>query len=221
MTSRHYEESRLVMVERQLRRRGIVDESVLQAMETVPRELFVLPSAAPHAYEDRALSIGEGQTISQPWIVAYMTQALEIQPHERVLEIGTGSGYQAAVLSLLAKEVYTVERHASLSGEAGEILRKLGYDNIYLHVADGTLGLPLHAPYDAIMVTAASPCVPGPLVDQLRIGGRLILPLESEWHETLVLVRKKEDGCETARFCECRFVPLVGRYGYPPGDEHP
>jgi len=148
MTSRHGEESRLSMVEGQLRNRGISSESVLDAMASVPRELFVPLYIAHQAYEDRALSIGQGQTISQPWIVAY----------------------------------------------------------------------PAHAPYDAIMVTAASPRIPGPLVDQLRIGGRLILPLESEWYETLVLVRKKENGYDTTRLCECRFVPLIGEHGYPAGE---
>ncbi len=218
MTSRHGEESRLSMVEGQLRNRGISSESVLDAMASVPRELFVPLYIAHQAYEDRALSIGQGQTISQPWIVAYMTQALDIKLHEKVLEIGTGSGYQAAVLSLLGKDVYTVERHALLSGQAATLLHTLGYENVLFHVGDGTLGLPAHAPYDAIMVTAASPRIPGPLVDQLRIGGRLILPLESEWYETLVLVRKKENGYDTTRLCECRFVPLIGEHGYPAGE---
>jgi protein-L-isoaspartate(D-aspartate) O-methyltransferase len=210
-----FEESRLFMVEHHLRRRGISSERVLDAMATVPRELFVPSHCMPHAYEDRALGIDEGQTISQPWIVAYMTQALDIKPHEKVLEIGTGSGYQAAILAMLAGEVYSVERHAPLSEMAALLLKKCGYTTIYLSVGDGTEGLPLHAPYDAIMVTAAAPRIPEPLVEQLAPGGRLILPLESEWHETLVLVRTHEHGFDTTRLAECRFVPLIGKHGYP------
>jgi protein-L-isoaspartate(D-aspartate) O-methyltransferase len=214
MTRNDRELERLHMVQHHLRNRGISSESVLDAMATVPRELFLPPELEENAYEDRALGIGRGQTISQPWIVAYMTQALEIKPTDRVLEIGTGSGYQAAILSLLAREVYTIERISELSTSAVFLFEKMGYGTIHSSVGDGTLGLPSHAPYDAIIITAASPRTPEPLIEQLALGGRMILPLESEFYEVLTLLHKNAGGISTEKLCECRFVPLIGRHGY-------
>jgi protein-L-isoaspartate(D-aspartate) O-methyltransferase len=202
------------MVESQLRRRGISNEEVLAVMASVPRELFVPADMVIHAYEDRALAIGQGQTISQPWMVAYMTQALAIKPHEKILEIGTGSGYQAAVISRLAAHVLTIERIPSFTARVRQLYKSLGYSNISLFTGDGSLGLPEHAPYDAIIVTAASPVIPDPLIEQLRLGGRLTLPLKSEGDEVLILVRKGEKGLDLTRLVECRFVPLIGVYGY-------
>lgn len=202
------------MVQYHLAPRGITEQRILDVMAEIPRELFVPPSMLEHAYEDRALAIGEGQTISQPWIVAYMTQSLELQPHEKVLEIGTGSGYQAAILGKLVREVFTIDRLESLAGEAEVVLEKLGYGNIRIFVGDGTLGLREHAPYDAIIVTAASPKVPEPLLEQLCLGGRLILPLESDFCEVLTLVTRIPGGYHSKRLVECRFVPLIGAYGY-------
>jgi len=202
------------MVEHQLRRRGIHDETVLAVMAEIPRELFVPVELREHAYEDRALSIGEGQTISQPWIVACMTQALQLLPTDRVLEIGTGSGYQAAVLASIVHEVFTVERIPGLAVQTESLLDRCGYDNISVIVGDGTLGLPSSAPYDAIIVTAASPGIPAPLLEQMKIGGRLIIPRESEHSEMLVLVTRHERGYAEERLVECRFVPLIGVHGY-------
>jgi protein-L-isoaspartate(D-aspartate) O-methyltransferase len=214
MAGKDREPERLFMVQHHLRNRGISSELVLDAMSTVPRELFLPPEMLDNAYEDRALGIGRGQTISQPWIVAYMTQALELKSTDRVLEIGTGSGYQAAILSLLAREVYTIERLDELSKSACLLFETLGYDTIHTCIGDGTLGLPSHAPYDAIIITAASPGIPEPLVEQLAPGGRMILPLESDFNEVLTLVRKNATGLSSERLCECRFVPLIGRHGY-------
>ncbi len=208
------EHERLYMAEHHLRRRGIHDETVLAVMAEVPRELFVPDELMEHAYEDRALSIGEGQTISQPWIVAYMTQALQLRPTDRVLEIGTGSGYQAAVLASIAKEVFTVERIPLLAEQTDRFLKRCGYGNITVIVGDGTLGFPSCAPYDAIIVTAASPGIPSPLLEQMKMGGRLIIPRESEFSEILVLVRKHEKGYAEEPLVECRFVPLIGHHGY-------
>jgi protein-L-isoaspartate(D-aspartate) O-methyltransferase len=214
MTHFDSESERFYMVEHHLRRRGIHDEEVLAVMGEVPRELFVPPEMVEHAYEDRALSIGEGQTISQPWIVAYMTQALRLRPRDTVLEIGTGSGYQAAVLASLASHVYTVERIASLAGQTEKLFARLGYQNITVVVGDGTLGFPSRAPYDAIIVTAASPGIPAPLLEQLKTGGRLIIPREADYSEVLVLVRRHEKGYSEESLVECRFVPLIGEHGY-------
>ncbi len=206
---------RRAMVEEQIRSRGIVSPRVLEAMLAVPRHLFVPPELASRAYADQPLPIGEGQTISQPYMVAAMTDALELTGSERVLEVGTGSGYQAAVLSLLAAEVYTVENHASLAQVARERLEQLGYENVRVCAGDGTLGLPEAAPFEAIVVTAAAPRVPPPLLEQLADGGRLVVPVGSAEQQELLQVRKK--GAEiTSRVVNyCRFVPLVGSYGWP------
>ena len=170
-------EERARMVERQLLSRGVTDESVLAAMREVPREAFIAGELAEFAYEDTPLPIEAGQTISQPYIVAAMTAALELSPRDRVLEIGTGSGYAAAVLSRIAADVYTVERHEELARAGERRLRALGYPNVQVLHADGTLGWPQHAPYEAIVVAAGGPDIPQPLLDQLAIGGRLVIPI--------------------------------------------
>lgn len=194
------------MVERQLRRRGIADERVLAAMADVPRELFVPPAERPRAYRDGALPIGSGQTISQPWIVAAMAQALELKGDERVLEVGCGSGYSAAVLTLLCRELVTIERHVALADQAKALLREMGNQNVEVRTGDGTQGAPDRAPFDAISVTATAEGGPPPaLVEQLGPGGRLVCPVRREGDERLVLLR---DGREEA-LAAVRFVPLV------------
>ena len=194
------------MVERQLRRRGISDERTLAAMEAVPRERFVPPRERSRAYRDGALPIGSGQTISQPWIVAAMAQALELRGEERVLEVGTGSGYSAAVLSLLCRELVTIERHVALADQAASLLRELGRENVEVLVGDGTLGAPDRAPFDAISVTAtAEAAPPQALVDQLAPGGTLVCPVRRPAGEHLVRVR----GGEEEVLAAVRFVPLV------------
>ena len=194
------------MVERQLRRRGISDERVLEAMRQVPRELFVPPVDRSRAYRDGALPIGSGQTISQPWIVAAMAQALELKGDELVLEVGTGSGYSAAVLSLLCRELVTIERHVALADQAKALLRELGRDNAEVRVGDGTLGAPARAPFDAISVTAtAENEPPRPLIDQLAPHGTLVCPVRTTAGEHLVRIR---DGREEV-LAAVRFVPLV------------
>lgn len=205
---------RAAMVERQLRRRGIADERVLTAMGRVPREAFVPPRLRHRAYADSALPIGAGQTISQPWIVAAICQALELRGGERVLEVGTGSGYSAAVLALLAAAVLSVERHRPLSLAAGETLASLGVANIELAVGDGSLGLPERAPFAAIAVHAAAPAPPPALLAQLDEGGRLVVPVAAGEAEELVVVRRRGEEFEAASIGPCRFVPLVGAGGF-------
>ncbi|MBM3118284.1 MAG: protein-L-isoaspartate(D-aspartate) O-methyltransferase [Chloroflexi bacterium] len=188
----------------------ISDKRVLSTMARVPRELFVPPDSYYSAYEDMPLSIGFGQTISQPFIVALMTQALELKGDERVLELGTGSGYQAAILAELAKWVVSVERVPQLAESARQVLEKLGYANIEIHVAEKTLGWPAGAPYDAIIVTAGAPRIPNALLEQLSFGGRLVIPVGSRWEQDLLRVtrRKKRNFIESLG--GCRFVPLIG-----------
>ncbi len=198
-----------------LEKRGIRDRRVLDAMGKVPRHLFVPEYIRHAAYEDRPLPIGFEQTISQPYIVAMMTEALELKEGARVLEIGTGSGYQAAVLAEIAAEVYTVERIPQLFSRAKRLLESLGYDNVHFKLADGTEGWPEHAPYDAIMVTAASPDVPEPLVEQLAVGGVMVIPVGGELTQRLLRIRKvSEDEVETESLGGCVFVKLKGRYGW-------
>lgn len=206
--------ARARMVEQQLRRRGIADERVLVAMGEVPREAFLPPRHRHHAYADSALPIGESQTISQPWIVAAICQALELRGPERVLEIGTGSGYSASVLSLLAAEVVSVERHAALSRAAGEVLDSLGVTNVELVVGDGSAGLPGRLPFDAIAVHATAPSPPPGLLAQLADGGRLVVPIATETDDLLTLMRRKGDEIETDVIGPCRFVPLIGNEGF-------
>ena len=208
--------SREIMLSRDLAGRGIYDPKVLAAMRLVPREEFVPAELKEQAYGDYPLPIEEGQTISQPYIVAYMAECLELSPADRVLEIGTGSGYSAAVLSRIAAQVYSVERFASLALSAGERLRRLGYGNISIFVADGTLGWPGMAPYDAIIVTAGAPKVPKSLLEQLAVGGRLVLPVGPDrLGQTLIRVRRKdEDEYLEERLLAVQFVPLVGAEGW-------
>ncbi len=196
--------------------RGIRDGAVLKAMREVPRESFLPPEMAFLAYEDGPLPIQEGQTISQPYIVAYMIEALELGGTERVLEIGTGSGYAAAVVSLCAAEVFTVERLSYLAHSAEQRLRELGYRNVTVHLGDGTLGWPEHAPYDGIVVTAGAPEVPDALLEQLAPGGRLVIPVGRSPHlQELVRVRRLAGGeLRYEELCGVRFVPLIGAEGW-------
>lgn len=191
-------------------RREISDERVLSAMERVPRELFVPPASRHLAYEDIPLPIEMGQTISQPFIVALMTQAMELSGDEKVLELGTGSGYQAAILAELARKVITVERHERLVQAAEKVLRLLGYANIEVHPAPKSLGWPEEAPYQAIIVTAGAPRVPQGLLDQLEEGGRLVIPTGSRYEQELLQVTKKRGRLVTKNLGACRFVPLIG-----------
>lgn len=204
------------MVERQLRKRGIRDERVLAAMLSVPRHEFVPAEFAAESYSDRPLPIGRGQTISQPFMVAAMAETLGLSSGERVLEIGAGSGYQAAVLSLLAREVHTVEMHEELAAEAAQRLERLGYGNVHVHVGDGTLGWPKAVPFDAIVVTAAAPEIPPPLAAQLTNGGRLVIPVGTAEEQRLLRVDKRDNVLSTQPLYHCRFVPLVGQYGWKP-----
>lgn len=199
-----------------LKRRGITDTAVLNALNTVPRENFVLPAYGDVAYEDTALPIPAGQTISQPYIVAFMISALELKPTDRVLEVGTGSGYEAALLSRIVQEVYTIERHERLVQDARRRLNQLGYDNIRVRHADGTLGWPEHAPYEAIIVSAGGPFVPPSLSQQLAINGRLVMPVGRHTHHQM-LVRYTKDTTGvliSERLGSVAFVPLIGREGW-------
>jgi protein-L-isoaspartate(D-aspartate) O-methyltransferase len=196
------------MVEDQIKARGIKDAGVLAAMLKVPRERFVPSDVAPQAHADRSLPIGQGQTISQPFIVAYMTEGLQVTNKKKVLEIGTGSGYQAAVLGELALQVYTIEIVPELAERARNTLAALGYRNVHVRTGDGYLGWPEHAPFDAIMVTAAPDHVPQPLVDQLAVGGRMIIPVGVAYQEIL-LVSRTPTGVVQQRTIPVRFVPLV------------
>jgi protein-L-isoaspartate(D-aspartate) O-methyltransferase len=204
------------MVERQLRKRGIRDERVLAAMLSVPRHEFVPAELAGEAYGDRPLPIGHGQTISQPFMVAAMAEALGLSGGERLLEIGAGSGYQAAVLSLLAREVHTVEMHEELAVASRDRLRRLGYANVHVHVGDGTLGWPDAAPFEAIVVTAAAPEIPPPLTAQLEEGGRLIVPVGTPDEQRLLRVERRGNALSTQPLYHCRFVPLIGKFGWKP-----
>ncbi len=206
---------RQIMLEHHLKARGVKDEAVLQAMEEVPREKFLPDKMMEFAYEDSPLPIGEGQTISQPYIVAVMTQMLELKPGDRVLEVGTGSGYAAAILSRIVDEVFTVERHKSLADDAKEKFRQLGYDNIHVLHGDGTLGWPEHAPYGAIVVTAGAPDAPDSLKKQLAVGGRLVIPTGPPRDQELLRIRKTgEDEYEREEHFSVRFVPLIGAEGW-------
>ncbi|MFI5059224.1 MAG: protein-L-isoaspartate(D-aspartate) O-methyltransferase [Candidatus Acidiferrales bacterium] len=209
-----FEATRHAMVETQLRRRGIVDKKVLAAMDEVPRHEFVPADFRNRAYEDSPLPIGEGQTISQPYIVASMTAALHLSGSARVLEIGAGCGYQAAVLSLLAKQVYTVECRGALATATAQRLSRLGYSNVHVHCGDGTLGLQDCAPFDAILVAAAAHSVPPPLLAQLGEEGRLIIPIGDTENQELQIIERRGSAFRTRTLEGCRFVPLVGFHGW-------
>jgi protein-L-isoaspartate(D-aspartate) O-methyltransferase len=214
-----FEAARARMVERQLRRRGIHDERVLEAMGTVPRELFVPERVRRSAYDDSALPIGHEQTISQPWVVAAICQALRLVGDENVLEIGTGSGYSAAVIALLAKRVTSLERVPELGDEAGGRLAELGYDNVEVVIADGSQGHDENAPYDAIAVHAATPEAPHSLLAQLAEGGRLVVPIATGSADLLTAFYRDTEGLHQETIGPCRFVPLIGAEGFSaPGD---
>jgi protein-L-isoaspartate(D-aspartate) O-methyltransferase len=207
-------EARRTMVETQIRARGVTDSRVLAAMGRVPRHRFIPRHLWEQAYGDYPLPIGEDQTISQPYIVALMTEALELKGTEKVLELGTGSGYQAAILAEIAVTVCTIERLPSLARSAEQVLNALGYRNVQVRVADGTLGWPEEAPFDAILVTAGSPQVPAPLVEQLAMGGRLVIPVGDRYSQTLTKVRRMPEGLKQEYLGGCRFVKLIGRHGW-------
>lgn len=202
------------MVRTQLIPRGIRDERVLAAMRKVPRHMFVPEAIQPRAYDDAALSIGEGQTISQPYMVAIMTELLELEGKEKVLEIGTGSGYQAAILAELSREVYTVERIAVLGARAEERLHAMGYRNVHVKIDDGTAGWLEQSPFDRIIITAGAPKVPEPLVEQLAEGGILLAPVGDRYSQQLVKAIKREGAAAEEYHTMCVFVPLIGRHGW-------
>ena len=210
----NYEGARQKMLDSQIRARNVRDPRVLEAVRTVPRHLFVEEALRDRAYLDKALPIGEKQTISQPYMVAAMTEALELTGRERVLEIGTGSGYQTAILAELAESVFSVERIASFVPLARQRLESLGRYNVLIKVGDGTIGWSEHAPYDAILVAAAAPQLPRPLLEQLSVGGRLVVPMGPEESQTLMRIRRGEEGFHEEALGECRFVKLIGRHGW-------
>jgi protein-L-isoaspartate(D-aspartate) O-methyltransferase len=209
-------QQRARMVEEQLRARGIGDARVLAAFGKVPREEFIAGEDVGDAYGDHPVPIGAGQTVSQPYIVAIMVEALELRPGERVLEVGTGTGYQAAILGEVAAEVWTIERLAELAERARQILRRLGYDNVHVVQGDGSLGLPEHAPFDKILVAAAAPRVPESLTAQLADGGRLVIPVGDRAEQQVHVVRKVGRETVVTTHELCRFVPLVGKEGWEP-----
>ncbi len=209
-----YTQARERMVQDQLAARGITDARVLAVMGRVPRHAFVEDYLRDQAYEDYPLPIGENQTISQPYMIAIMAQVLQLEQTERILEIGTGSGYFSAILAELGAMVYSVERLESLASHAQATLQTLGYRNVLIDIGDGSLGWPDHAPFDAVVVGSAAPCLPRPLLSQLIPGGRLVLPMGEEELQTLVKVSKEPSGLREEYFGECRFVKLRGRYGW-------
>ena len=209
-----FAQARKRMVETQIKARGINDPRVLRVFERVPRHLFVSEEMRPDAYEDHPLPIGYGQTISQPYIVALMTSLLDLKGSEKILAIGTGCGYQAAILANLAGEVHTIERIKNLADFAGANLASLALTNIQVHVGDGSLGWPEAAPYDGIMVTAASPAVPANLIEQLNTGGKLIIPVGERWRQVLELWTKTSQGVEKKEILPVVFVPLRGEQGW-------
>lgn len=202
------------MVREQLMYRGIYDHRVLAAMGQVPREQFVPPEYQDYAYDDTPLPIGEGQTISQPFIVGLMTEVLRLKGDENVLEVGTGSGYQTAILAKLARQVWSVEKYPMLAEQAREAIARLEIRNVEIAVGDGTEGWPEHAPFDAIIVTAASPLVPEPLTEQLRPGGRLVIPVGSRYDQELECWQQRGEAWHIERLSPVRFVPLVGKWGW-------
>lgn len=216
-----YKDLRELMVNTQLIPRGIKDERVLSAMKKVPRHLFVPEHLQHRAYDDMALSIGEGQTISQPYMVAIMTELLELTGKEKVLEIGTGSGYQAAILAELAKEVYSVERIEILAKRAREKFAALGYKNIYIRVANGTLGWEEMSPFDRIIITAGCPEIPEPLFRQLNEDGIIVAPVGDRFSQQLIKIKKSSGKILKQYHTPCVFVPLIGKYGWHEEDDNP
>ena len=210
----NFESERSRMVEEQIMGRGVKDARVLAAMRKIPRHEFLPEAIRGVAYADQALPIGEGQTMSQPYMVALMTELLDLKATERVLEIGTGSGYQAAVLAELCEKVYTVERVKTLAAQARVVLDRLGYKNVAIKVYDGTYGWKEMAPFDAVIVTAGSPDVPSALVDQLRDGGRLVIPVGERYAQQLLKIVRKAGGTITEKSIPCVFVPLIGAFGW-------
>ncbi|HXY62324.1 MAG TPA: protein-L-isoaspartate(D-aspartate) O-methyltransferase [Nitrospirota bacterium] len=210
----NFEKERIRMVEEQIVVRGIKDERVLTAMRKVPRHEFLPEAIRGMAYQDSALPLGEGQTMSQPYMVAVMSELMGLSGTERVLEIGTGSGYQAAVLAELCEKVYTVERIKVLADRARATLDRLGYRSVAIKVYDGTYGWKDMAPFDAIIVTAGSPDIPGPLVEQLKEGGRMVIPVGERYEQMLIKVIKTPEGFVTDRNIPCVFVPLIGNHGW-------
>jgi len=207
---------RIRMVEEQLRSRGIRDPRVMAAMGKAPREEFIPSGDRRDAYGDHPLPIGAGQTVSQPYIVAAMVEALELQPADHVLEVGTGTGYEAAILGELAAEVWTIERHEELANKAREILARLGYGNVHVVHGDGSLGLPEHAPFQGILVAAAAPRIPESLVAQLAERGRLVVPVGDRYEQQVLVLRKEGREVVVTKHDLCRFVPLVGAQGWEP-----
>lgn len=214
MDAAELQKLRNLMVERQLIPRGIRDARVLMAMRKIPRHLFMDESVWDRAYDDMALPVGEGQTISQPYMVAVMTEFLDLRGDEKVLELGTGSGYQAAILAELSREVYTIERIQSLSERAGKVLGSLGYENMHLRVGDGTLGWPEAAPFDRILITAGAPEIPEPLIGQLSEGGMIVAPVGDRFSQQLVKAVKQKGQMSREYHVPCVFVPLVGKHGW-------
>jgi protein-L-isoaspartate(D-aspartate) O-methyltransferase len=210
----NFQKARDRMVETQLISRGISDSRVLEAMRKVPRHLFVEEALKEQAYSDFPLPIGEKQTISQPYIVALMTETLGLKGHEKILEIGTGSGYQAAILAELADRVFSIERFPGLAYRANQILQKQGYQNIIIRVTDGSLGWPDEAPFDGVMATAGTPKIPQPLIDQLGMGGRLVLPVGDRVSQELIMVERVPEGVKKTNLGGVRFVDLVGKLGW-------
>jgi protein-L-isoaspartate(D-aspartate) O-methyltransferase len=207
-------QARHEMVERQLVRRGIVDPRVLKAMGDVPRELFIAENLAPHAYDDSPLPLANGQTISQPYVVALMAEAARIGPGDRVLDVGTGSGYAAAVLAQLASKVFSIERHAQLVHTARQNLARAGVANVDVFEGDGSLGLPQHAPFNAILVAAGAPAPPHPLQAQLAEGGRLVVPVRADGYQDLLMLTREGDRFSEKNLGPVQFVPLVGSQGF-------
>ncbi len=202
------------MVEEQIVSRGIRDARLITAMKKIPRNLFVEEALQSQAYCDHPLPIGEKQTISQPYIVALMTEALQLTGREKILEIGAGSGYQTAILAELAEKVFSIERIRSLAVRARKLLYELGYFNVEIKIFDGTLGWVEERPFDAVIVTAGAPDIPQPLIDQLAMGGRLVIPVGDAFVQDLIRVVKTEDGIKKEDLGGCRFVKLIGRYGW-------
>ena len=213
-----YAELRKRMVNEQLLPRGIKNSRVIEAFLKIERHKFIPTEAKRKAYEDFPIPIGEGQTISQPYIVALMTECLDLKGNEKVLEIGTGSGYQAAILAELANQIYTVERIPALAQRAKETLQELGYSNVKVKVDDGTLGWPEEAPFSRIIITAAAPDVPFPLIEQLAEGGKMVLPLGERFSQVLTIIEKKKGKIKQKAVCGCIFVPLIGKYAYKSRD---